>query len=386
MFRKIIDYLNLRQAGGLELFFALLMILSAYSFVGIPLQVVLWVGLFALLFFKQNKRQIPMFKPLVALAVFVLVHDFIYLFIAKGNLNAYIMQIFYFGSIFMAAKVFDIEKLKGSLNLVALISMVGLLYQWGLIAAGGEVRPIQLPFLDMGENRLETFSVRPSSFFMEPAAYVAFMYLPLAFSLIERKFVWTAAIVLSEFLTTSTTGLLTSFIVLIVYVFTQKVNFKIKFFTVAMGVAMLFALTNVEAFQTGVNKLEDTDVETNMRLAQGPYIVSTMEPLEMVAGAAYHNAYDYCMAGRAPMVVFYKEEVYMSTTWMIVLKYGFIGLFLYLLVYYKIGRGNREIIPLIICLVATMFSSGYGLGINYVYTSIGLMLMYSNYQELSYEN
>ena len=115
--------------------------------------------------------------------------------------------------------------------------MVGLLYQWGLIAAGGEVRPIQLPFLDMGESRLETFSVRPSSFFMEPAAYVAFMYLPLAFSLIERKFIWTAAIILSEFLTTSTTGLLTSFIVLIVYVFTQKVNFKIRFFTVAMGVA-----------------------------------------------------------------------------------------------------------------------------------------------------
>lgn len=112
MFRKIIDYLNLRQAGGLELFFALLMILSAYSFMGIPLQVVLWSGLFALLLFKQNKRQIPMFKPLVALAAFVLVHDFIYLFIAKGNLNAYIMQIFYFGSIFMAAKVFDIEKLK----------------------------------------------------------------------------------------------------------------------------------------------------------------------------------------------------------------------------------------------------------------------------------
>ena len=55
MFRKIIDYLNLRQAGGLELFFALLMILSAYSFMGIPLQVVLWSGLFALLLFKQNK-------------------------------------------------------------------------------------------------------------------------------------------------------------------------------------------------------------------------------------------------------------------------------------------------------------------------------------------
>ena len=40
MFRKIINYLNLRQAGGLELFFALLMVLSAYSFMGIPMQVI----------------------------------------------------------------------------------------------------------------------------------------------------------------------------------------------------------------------------------------------------------------------------------------------------------------------------------------------------------
>ena len=72
---------------------------------------------------------------------------------------------------------------------------------------------------------------------------------------------------------------------------------------------------------------------------------------------------------------------------MIILKYGFIGLFLYLLVYYKMLRDNRETIPLIVCLLATMFSSGYGLGINYVYTSTGLLLMYSNYiQELSYDN
>ena len=387
MFRKIIDYLNLRQAGGIELFFALLPILSAYGFHGIPLLVFLWISLFVWLFFKSNIRQTPWFKPLMALTVFVLVHDFIYLFIAKGNLNAYIMQIFYFGCIFMAAKVFDMEKLKGSLNLVAFISIVGLLYQWGLIAVGGEVHPIQLPFLDMGENRLETFSIRPSSFFMEPAAYVAFMYLPLAFSLQDRKFIWTIAIILSEFLTTSTTGLLTSFIMLIAYVFSQKVSFKIRFFTIAMGVAMVLALNNVEAFQTGVNKLEDTDVETNIRLAQGPYVVGTMESLEMVAGAPYHNAYDYCMEGRAPMAVFYKEEGYMSTIWMIILKYGFIGLFLYLLVYYKMLRDNRETIPLIVCLLATMFSSGYGLGINYVYTSTGLLLMYSNYiQELSYDN
>lgn len=375
MFRKIFDYLDLPHAGGLELFFALLPILSAYGFYGIPLGGILWVGLFVLLFFKPNIRQTSMFKPLVVLTVFILIHDFIYLFIANGNLNAYIMQIVYFGSIFMAVKVFNIDKLKGSLNLVAIVSMAGLLYQWGIIASGGDVRPIQLPFLDMEESRLESFSIRPSSFFMEPAAYVAFMYLPLAFSLVDRKFIWTIVIILSEFLTTSTTGLLTSFIILIAYVFSQKVSFKFRFFTVVMGVIMLFVLVNAEVFRSSVNKLEDTDIETNMRLAQGPYVVSTMNSMELVAGALYHNAYDYCMAGRASDVVFYKEEVFMSTTWIIILKYGLIGLFLYILVYYKIARANRETIPLIICLIAAMFSSGYGLGMNFVYTLIGLLMM-----------
>ena len=387
MFRKIINYLNLRQAGGLELFFALLMVLSAYSFMGIPMQVILWVGLFAMLFFKRRRVSFPAFRPLFILATFVLIHDFFYLFIANGNLNAFIMQILYFGCMFMAIKVFNVEKLKGSLNLVAIISMIGLFYQWGIIAGGEEVRPIQIPFLEMSQNRLETFSIRPSSFFMEPAAYVAFMYIPLAFSLIERKFVWTVVIILSEFLTTSTTGLLTSFIMLIVYVFTQKVSFKIRLLTILMGVGIVFALTYFEVFQTSINKLENTDMETNMRLAQGAYVVSTTKPEEIILGAPYHSAYEYCLDGRAPNVVFYKEEVYMSTTWMLILKYGFVGLFLYLFFYYRIVRGNRQALPLVICLIATMFSSGYGLSGTFVYTGIPLLLLYyypklmTNYDE-----
>lgn len=375
MFKKILNYLDLHQAGGIELFFALLMVLSAYSFMEIPLQVILWGLMFVILLFKK-RRHVPAFKPLIVLAAFVLIHDFLYLFIANSNLNAYIMQIIYFGSMLLAVNVFNIEKLKGALNLVAIISMIGLLYQWGIIAAGGDVRPIQIPFLNMGQSRLEMFSIRPSSFFMEPAAYVAFMYIPLTFSLIDKKFIWTAVIILSEFLTTSTTGLFTSFIMLIAYVFSQKVSFKLRLLTILIGAVMVFSLIYVDAFQSSVSKLENTDIETNMRLSQGPYVVSTMKPEEMLFGVPYHNAYEYCLDGRAPNVIFYKEEVYMSTTWMLLLKYGFVGLFLYLLFYYRIVKGNHETIPLVICLVATMFSSGYGLGGTFVYISIPLLLLY----------
>lgn len=378
MFRKVIDYLSLRHVGGIELFFATLPILSAYNLMGIPLQVILWGGLFVLLIFSPKKREVPILKSFAILAAFVLVHDFIYLFIARGNLNAYIMQIFYFGCIFMTVKTFNIEKLKGSLNFVAIISMIGLIYQWSIIAAGESVHPIQIPFLNMEEIRLDAVSARPSSFFMEPAAYVAFMYLPLAFSLIDKKFIWTAIIIFSDFLTTSTTGILTSFIMLIVYIFTQDVSIKIKLLTITIGVVIFYTLTNIEVFQAGVDKLKNTDIEANVRLIQGPYIVSTMSPFEMIAGATYNSAYDYCFDGRAPYVVVKENQVFISTVWMLILKYGFVGLFLYLFFYYKIGKGSRKTIPLIICLVATMFSSGFGIGINYVYTSAGLLLMYGS--------
>lgn len=374
MISKILDYLNIRQAGGIELFFSTLLILSGYSFNGIPLQVVLWCLLFVLLLTKKKHKK-TVFRPLVILAIYFLVHDFVYLFIANGNFNAFVMQIVYFGCTMMAINVFEINRLKGSLNVVAIISMVGLLYQLGIIAAGGGVHPIQIPFLDMGESRLESLSARPSSFFMEPAAYVEFMYIPLIFSLLDRKFVWTAIIILSEFLTTSTTGLLTSFIMLLVYVFTQKVSVKIRFFAIVLGGVMLFSLTHFEAFKGSTEKLDNTDVETNVRLSQGPYVVSTMSPEEMFFGASYSSAYQYCSAGRAPYVVYYGKEVYLSTTWRLLLIYGFLGLYLYLLFYYKIIREDSETIPLVVCLIGTMFSSGFGVGLQFVYSSIPLLLL-----------
>lgn len=375
MVYRIVDYLNLRDAGTFELFYASIFILSAYSLNGIPLSAVLWVLFAVFLAFKTKQDNNPSYKPLIYLSVYCILHEFVYLFIANGNFNAFILQIVYFWCIYKASSALDEKKLKGAINWIALISIGGLIYQWGIIASGGEVIPIELPFLEMSENRLEHFSIRPSSFFMEPAAYVAFMYIPLAFSLREKKFLWTIIIILSEFLTTSTTGILTSFIILIVYILTQNVSIKLRFITIAVGVSMFYVLTNIELFHTGLSKLEETNTESNVRLTQGPYIVSTMRQDEYVFGAAYHNAYAYCLDGRAPNVVFYKEEVYMSTFWMIILKYGIIGLLLYIYFYLKLVQNKRELLPLVSCLIAVMFSASYGVGMTFVYTSIPLLMM-----------
>ena len=381
MINKLLDYLNLRSIGAIELSFALMLILGGYSFKGVPLSLALPGVLFLILLFRPKLRQVNPLPIFTLLVGYVLIHDFIYLFVASGNINAYLNLIVNLGLVFLAVGRIDIEKFKGSLNLVALISMVGLLFQWVEVAAGGGVRPIQLPFLDMQEVRLEYLGSRPSSFFMEPAAYAAFMYVPLMFSLIDKKYIWSFIIILSDFLTTSTIGIVTSFIMLLVYVFTQKVSTKTRLLTVLMGGILAFALLSVDAFQGGVDKMENEDIENNTRTSQGPYIVSTMQPYEMVFGSLYPNATDYCLAGRAPDVQFASGLVFISTTWLLILIYGFVGLVLYLLFYYRIGKRSRETIPLIACLIATMFSSSYSFTLTFVYTSVSLMLVMNSKQK-----
>ena len=164
--------------------------------------------------------------------------------------------------------------------------------------------------------------------------------------------------------------MITSFILLVVYVFTQKISFKIRLLVFLLGAILFLSLTNVEAFQAGANKLEATDTESNIRLAQGPYIVTTKQQHEYLFGAAYHDVYHYCLAGRAPMVVFYTESVFISTFWLIILHYGVTGMVLYLMFYFRFIKKDRETLLLIACLIATMFSSVYGVGPNFVYTSI----------------
>lgn len=379
--KKIINYLHLDKVGWIELYFSSLLIMSPYRFLGIELQIPLWIILFVILISRHKSRNLNYYRPLITLVSFILIHDVIWFFLTGSSIYGLIMKLITLGCMIMSLGVFNFDRFRGAINLISLISICGLLYQWSIISAGGEVRPLELPFLDLPDNRLD-FSIRPSSFFMEPAAYVAFMYVPIYLSLIERKYLWSVVLILSVFLTTSTTGIVTTFIILFVYVATQKNNLKVRAMTIALGVCMGGALLHFEEFQTGITKLEETDVEKTERISQGPYIVSTMNTSELCIGTLSNGAYEYCIKeGRAPYVFYKDESVYMSTIWMIIFMYGILGLFFYLFFYYKLMRDCKKLIPLVVCLFVVMFSASYGLGMYFVYYSISLILLKSTINE-----
>lgn len=377
----------MKDVGMLEMLFALTPMLSGFSLGGFPMSVLIWIILIMVVLIKKKGGRLEKFKPLTLFIVYWLVHNLFVSVTDNVNLNGIIQQVLMFLAFYLMCPILRINKLRGSLNWVALVSIVGLLYQWTILVAGGLVHPLGIPGLSMSEARMEILLSRPSSFFMEPAAYVAFMLCPLALSLIDRKYVWSSVMVLSIFLTTSTTGLVLSFVLLGVSLFGVEKGKKLSNISLLILVAagLFYALIHFEAFETGVEKIENTDAETNIRLSQGPYVVSTMQPAEYLFGAPYATAYTYCKSGRAPNVVMYGESVYTSTFWTCLLLYGIVGLILYLNIYYNILKRSKITMPLVVSLVLVMFSSEYWIGVHFIYTLTFLLVLVKSDRLISFQ-
>ena len=373
--RKLTEYLHLKDVGLLEMLFALTPILMGFNLGPIPLSALMWVVLIGVVVLKREKLRPRNFKPLMWFVIYWIVHQLVLLFITSFNVNALIVQVVYFAAVFFLYPVMDPRKMRGSFNWVAIISILGLLYQWADVAQGNGVHPLEIPGLTMPEERMEQLILRPSSFYMEPAAYVAYMICPLALALVDKKYMWAIVMILSVFLTTSTTGIVLSFILLGASLFANKANGSSMLIVLVVGAGMVYALNSLEEFSAGVEKLENTDASTSVRLSQGLHVVQTMHTNEYIFGVPYSDAYNYCKSGRCTDVEYYGESVYMPTFWDLILRFGIVGLVLYLLIYVKILRLSKKTIPLCIALLSTMFSSGYSIGPLFIQTLIVLLVM-----------
>lgn len=374
---KIPQYLSLNDIGLLELVFALTPILMGFMLGPFPLSVLIWLILIVLTIFRNKGIKTMNFRPLSFFVVYWALHQLVLLVITDVNFNLIISQIIYFAAVYFLYPSLNVNKLRGAMNLVAIIAILGLLYQWVDLLRGNMIHPLEIPGLTMEyEYRSELLTLRPSSFFMEPAAYVSFMVCPLAFALIDRKYLWAGLIILTIFLTTSTTGIVLSFILLFVSLFSKRrVSISSIIIVLILGGGMFYALRTFDAFEGGIEKLENTEASTNVRLSQGPRVVASMKSDELIFGVPYSTAYDYCKSGRMTDVLIYGESVYMSTFWDMILCYGIVGLALYLLIYIRLFKLSKLNWPLLVGLCATLFSDPDGIKSNFVYKLIFMLVI-----------
>lgn len=364
MINKVVTYLNLNKIGAFELFVALYPILAGYTW-GLLKGNLIFIALlaiWALVLKPKAKFKMIWLEILIA---FVTIHELVLMtiipvqsYFINNTLSIIVISL----SIIPIARAVDFYKLDSALNWVSIFSIIGIIYQFTMVMRGIPVSPLKLPFLPGMESttRLYTESIRPSSFFWEPAAFVTFLMVPLFISLYQKKYVWTAIIILSMFLSTSSTGILMSMVMLAVYILTQKVKFWARVFVVVLGIGLLYGLTHSSYFSAGIEKIENTDPEKNARIMNGYFLFQAMSKEQVVLGVDAANIDEYY--SKHSGYYFGEGSVFVPAFWLTLAKYGIFGLSCFFMVYISILKKDKATFPYIVVLFMSMLFQSMSIG------------------------
>ncbi len=343
-------------------------IVGGYQYGHIPFSLLMLIILDVIVLIKTQgkpKMRQPN-KAVKYLILYVMVHETVLFFtlpsVPSYFINSYIGQIIIFASILIIGPNLNFNKFLSSISIVAIICMLGLLYQLPITLSGGVTTPLSLPFMPAldAEARAYEELTRPSSFFWEPQSYCSYMFVLLFFALKEKKMVWAAIITISMFLTGSTTGIVISvFMFAYTAFFTggQKVSNRIIILIVAVG--LVYVLLNSSFFDAGVSKMESTSYERNSRLYNGISLVLRMPVSDLIVGGNAATVADYYFSGAAGsgFLIEKNDTVYVSTFWTIIVKFGIIGLFIYLWTYIKPILQAKELAIYVMALVIMLFTN-----------------------------
>ena len=391
--KRIIDYLHLKDAGLLEMIFALYPILSGYQYGSVPLSILVLLIMDVMAVARLGHTRFAQCKPMAYLFFFVLIHVFVWPIVIDNPSGSYYNNAIYYiivlTSFFVICPAMRFEKMVGSINWVALLVIGGLLYQMPFIIAGGFVQPLKLPFLPAPEvSRLLSEVWRPTSFFWEPQSIVSFLLIPLFLALVEKKYVWFGVVAVSMLLSTSTTGIVYVFGIIALYIYNNRKKTGSVAMVAIIMIALYFIMMNSSFFSLGTEKLMNSDVTTDSRTAQGWWICSSMPIQYWILGAPFEDAYHYFMAGGGDFnenIVVYGTTIYMATFWMVIFYYGIIGLCFYLAPYFYMIKRDKLILPFMFCLLMSLFSNPDFLKGAFLFDMV-FVFVFVNRNQLRYDN
>lgn len=386
-----LDYLHLKEVGFIELLVAFYPLLGQYVYGRFYLEFVVLLVIDILLIFrgfsKREGSKNYRYKPLELMMAFYILHEIVVYFAAgfpSYMLGRMFTNIVVGISVPIIASRIDIKKLIGSLTWVSIMCAVGMVYHFLLIATGiGTVNPLTLPCmpeLDLSSRAFENI-YRPTSFFWEPASYATFITLIVFIYLREKKYVIAGIFAMTIFLSTSTTGILYVFILLVGFVLFGKIKTSNKVLITISFVALAIALFNVSEFSFGLEKLQNTEIVGNQRLSNGPQLIKEMPLGDLILGVPYANLNDYIMSNsslHSGALVAHGEngEYFVSDFWYVLAKFGIVGIFFLIWIYYSAFKKIPTLKPYILTLAIGLFSQGIFLRSFWAYEWIFVLAIY----------
>ena len=385
--------LNKKNYGLLELLIASVIILCQYKLGPLPLSFVICPLMVFLAY--RRKRKIWGERSFGYLVTYILLHEIV-LFVTMTTIPSYhfnhIVEIaLYLFALGFVIPALNYKKLITSIVLITVIVSLGILYHFLIIQTGGIVQTIRIPFLPIDQAFGERELLRPTSFFTEPSYYGTFMMVPLFLALIYRKY-WLAVVCVGMvFLSTTITGVI-GCVGIISFYFVTKKEGKIKSLIIFPTVvaAMGYALMNFGIFGETSAKIENqrANIETVDRVYNGILLFDKMEKQYLILGINNSNCSDYAnenhLMGSLIPLFEGSDQIYLPSFWDILYKYGIVGLILYLLVFYRLYKKEKSLLPYIFNAILSMLFAGGGFSSFYLFSMSFLAVFARDYKKEVY--
>lgn len=392
MLNRITKHLDF---GSAEFLLAFIPFLTPYGIGIIHMDMLSCFIVAAICYFRRQEKWTPKFYRLFV--AFIIIHELVLCVtmpvMKVSHLNNLINMMVFLFTIMIVGPAIDLEKFKRSTYLLGIIASIGIIYQFKQVLSGNIISPLNLPFMDIffERERGDQMVIRPMSFFDEPASYALYMILPMFFLLIEKKYLWYGLAVICVLLSTSTTGVVSCFSILLLYLIPHAKN-KGLVIAVAIIIGLAgYALSNMEEFAATKDKIENTDSSSNSRMSNGPYLATHITPMELVLGINASNIQDYVKSHKElykGIITFgVTDGFFVSSLWLILLKFGIIGFVLYYFIYYKLIRYDINLLPLLGTEAAVSYFGTVGISFYFsivVITSIAFIMHERGYERIKW--
>ena len=152
MLKRLYYKPSLNKVGLPEMLIALYPILCSYQYGPIPFSLFIII-IVCFIYYRRKQKLTPLkSKIFKALAVYVILHDIILLFVRVGDvpsvfINSLIALVISIIAVIIITPEINWPKLEGSINWVALICILGMFYQFAQVQNGGEVGMLKIPLL-----------------------------------------------------------------------------------------------------------------------------------------------------------------------------------------------------------------------------------------------
>ena len=348
-----------------ELLIPIYVIISQYTFKNGGISIGFYCLLALTIFYLIRNREISLFLPLILLISYMFLNDVLKSVSVMLNFALWFQYIIIFIFLLLIKGKLNEDNLYKIWKYVGVFAMVGLFYQsYQVFVQGIDVGIIKvLPF----SSSAETFSMlynRPHSIFLEPALYSTWILPLLYMSLKRKKYLFSFIITVSIFLTTSTIGLIMGLILWIYYLaLDHDIKFKYKMMISVELVVLVLLLFYSPIFSATINKLSNEDIGNSVRTASGWKIYYQLSGSEKTIGILSNDLRDYLLRNidlgliglnaSASFLGFVNSLSYAA------IKYGDIGLILYIYLFYSIWKnGKKDLWPyLLLCFLSTFGQS-----------------------------